>query len=230
MSQTASDSLSSALDSLAESLFLGRKISAARRAAAARWIADRQGLPGSYAAMFAPTARDMRGIRLFTGEAVRSRAGISHLLGEEAVRILSALRVDDRRVQDALGRAIGGMAARLEESEQRGFSTGIYCCGTCAAGYWRNLALGLFPRSLDRLRLGLEQLKQLRLADGTWCRFPFHYTSLALTEIGPDLAGAEMKHAARRWSRLLPRLGASSDPLSVRRAAVGKRLLDLCES
>jgi hypothetical protein len=224
------DSLGATLDSLAESLFFGKNISAAQRAAAARWIAGRQGLPDAYAGMFAPTKQDALGIRLFTGEPVHSRVGIAHQLGEEGCRILTALQVKDPIVQAALSRAVQGMAARLAEAQRRGHDTGVYCCGACSAGYWRNLALNLFPRAEERLHDGLRQLKQLRCGDGTWRRFPFFYTSLALTEIGPELAGAEMRYAAERWWIILPRLSAARSAVGVRRAAVGQRLLEQCES
>lgn len=222
-------SLGATLDALSESLFFKRRIFPAQRAAAARWIARRQGLPGAYAGMFAPTERDALGLRLFTGETVRSRVGIAHLLGEESCRVLAALQVNDANVRAALHRAVNGMAARLEEADRRGFSTGLYCCGTCAAGYWRNLALNLFPRAEERLRRGLRELRDLRCGGARWRRFPFYYTSLALTEIGPDLAKPEMQYAAARWQRILPRLAAARSPVALRRAAVGRRLLELSE-
>lgn len=224
------NSLGSALDSIAESLFFQREISAINLTAIARWIAQRQGLPGSYAGMFAPTERDAAGIRLFTGEVVCSRIGIAHLLGEEACRVLSALKVNDVKVRNALDRAVEGMVERVDQTEQRGYPIGTYCCGTCSIGYWRNLAINLFPRAEERLRLGMVELKHARRQDGRWRRFPFYYTSLALTEIGPALARAEMQHAATSWRRILPRLFSSTDVLATRRAEVGRRLLELCES
>lgn len=217
------------MDSLAEALFSKTPIPAARLAAAVRWIASRQGLPGAYAGMFAPTPRDAPGIRLFTGETIRSRAGIGHLLGEEACRLLAALAPKDRQVRAALDRAVHGMAARLDEFERRGCTPGTYCCGTCTAGYWRNLANGLLPRPAERLASGLAQLRQQRAGDGTWARYPFYFTSLALTEIGPALARDEMQYAATRWRPLLPRLTRAESPYARRRAAVGQRLLELCE-
>jgi hypothetical protein len=228
MSHLDRNSLCSTLDGIAESLFFQRRIPESQRLAVARWVARRQGLPGAYAGMFAPTAQDTSGIHLFTGEAVRSRAGIAHLLGEEGCRIIATLQVKDPSVQGALSRAIQGMTARLEEAERRGQSTGVYCCGTCSAGYWRNLARNLFPHAEERLHRGLGRLKQLRREDGTWFRFPFFYTSLALTEIGGDLAKIEMRHAATHWEKILPRLSRSDDPISRRRAAVGQQLLALC--
>ena len=77
-------SLGSTLDAIAETIFFGRRLTVGPRNTAAGGIARRQGLPGAYAEMFAPTQKDYRGLRLFTGERVRSRVGITHLLGEES--------------------------------------------------------------------------------------------------------------------------------------------------
>jgi hypothetical protein len=218
------------LDSFSERLFFKKSIPVAQRKAVARWIASRQGLPGSYADMFAPTQRDLCGVRLFTGEPVRSRVGVAHILGEESCRILVLLQVNDQPVQEALNRALQGFARRLTESEQHGYHLGTYCCGTCSVAYWRNLALHLWPQSEDRLRQGLVELSRLRKGDGRWRRFPFHYTCLALTEIGPDLARAEMQYAAAYWRKNLKKLAAAEGGINRRRAAVGRRLLEMCDA
>jgi hypothetical protein len=222
-------SLFSTLDCISERLFFKQRIPESQQTAAARWIASRQGLPGAYANMFAPTQTDGLGIRLFTGEAVRSRVGIAHILGEEGCRILTLLRVSDERVHASLDRAVGGLVARLKGAERRGYGMGMYCCGTCSAAYWRNLAINLLPRSEERLHQGLRELKLLRSGNGKWRRFPFYYTCLALTEIGPELAKSEMQYAALYWRVNLKRLSAAQTSLARRRAAVGQRLLERCE-
>ncbi|ACB75148.1 hypothetical protein [Opitutus terrae] len=222
-------SLGATLDALADSLFFARPITSADRTRAAQSIAARQGLPGAYAGMFAPTDRDRAGYRLFTGEPVHSRVGIAHLLGEEACRVLTLLNVRELTVQSALDRAIAGMAAQLDRWERSGHTSGTYCCGTCSGGYWRNVALNLFPRSEERLQLGLAELKQARTGDGRWRRFPLFHTSLVLTEIAPEFARDELLYAAVRWRRILPRLSTSSAPFARRRAAVGRRLLEQCD-
>jgi hypothetical protein len=225
------NSLGATLDAVSASLFFHQPIPPDERAAIAGWIAERQGRPGCYADMFGPLKGDAHGFRLFTGEPVRSRVGIAHLLGEEACRVLTVVGVRKANVAAALVRAVAGMSERLADAERRGYSTSVYCCGTCSAGYWRNLALGLFPHAQERLRAGLAELKGLRTDRGLWRRFPFFYTSLALTEIGPDLARDEMNFAAVRWQRILPRLLATRDDvIATRRAAVGQRLLELSGS
>jgi hypothetical protein len=224
------NSLYATLDSISEALFFKKHIPEAQRLAASRWIASRQGLTGAYAGMFAPTERDTLGIRLFTGEAIRTQASIAHILGEEGCRILTLLRVPDEPVQNALNRAVRGFVARLEEAEGRGYCTGTYCCGTCSAAYWRNLALHLLPRAEERLRLGLNQLKEVRSGNGKWRRFPFYYTCPALTEIGPELAKDELQYAAFYWRNNLRKFASAESSVARRRAAVGQRLLELCET
>lgn len=223
-------SLSLTLDAVSEALFFERPIPKSQQTAVARWIASRQGLPGSYADMFAPTEKDTLGIHLFTGEVVRTRNGIGHILSEESCRVISLLGVKDEAVKNSLNRALQGFIARKKEAERRGYcESGTYCCGTCSAAYWRNLAIRLLPRAEERLRLGLKELKRLRRGNGQWRRFPFYYTCLALTEIGPDLARGEMQYAAWYWQNNLKKLATAKNCLARRRAAVGQRLLELCE-
>jgi hypothetical protein len=219
------NSLGLTVDAVSEALFFGERIPARQRVAAARWVAARQGLPGSYANTFAPTQKDTVGIHLFTGETIRTRVGTAHILGEECCRVLFLLNVRNRTVQEALTAAVHGLAARIDEAERRSCPPGFYCCGACSAAYWRNLAIGLLPRSEERLRLGLSELTRLRVGGGKWRRFPFFYTCLVLTEIGPHLARAEMEYAAEYWQQDLKRLSGAKHPIARRRAAVGQRLL-----
>jgi hypothetical protein len=118
--------LAATLDAINDALFFGRRIPKAEAARAARWLAGRQGLPGSYADMFAPTTRDYAGgIRLFTGERITSGAATGHILGEEACRVLLLLDAGGREVGQALRRASRAMDDRLSRSEserqRRGF-------------------------------------------------------------------------------------------------------------
>ena len=221
-------SLARTLDALSEALFFQQPIAAAQRAAAAKWIARRQGLPGAYAGMFAATQADMRGIRLFTGEAIRTRAGITHVLGEEGCRVLHLSGVQLPEVEAALGRAIAGISQRIAESEKADYPAGFYCCGTCTVAYWRLLATGRLPQAEERLSSGLAQLKQMRAGDGQWRRFPFYYTSLALAEIDPALAREELRYAASRWSRLMKRTAKAKNLWQTRRAALGQRVMEIC--
>jgi hypothetical protein len=121
-----SRSLAGTIDATSDALFFGKRIPAAEARRVARWLAGRRGLPGSYAGMFAPTARDFaNGIRLFTGERISSGAATGHILGEEACRVLLLLDADVEEASEELARAMRSMDRRLAQSEsgrgRRGF-------------------------------------------------------------------------------------------------------------
>ena len=149
-----------------------------------------------------------------------------HILGEESCRVLSLLGAKNRLVADALARAFRGLAGRVESAQKHGGRPGFYCCGPCSAAYWRNLANDLFPHSEEHLHQGLALLMKLRMGGGQWRRFPFFYTCLVLTEIGPRLAKFEMRYAAAYWQSNLKKLSLADSRTARRRAAVGQRLLE----
>ena len=156
-----SKSLGCTLDAVNEAFFYGRSLPKSQREQAAKWIAGRQGKPGSYANMFAPTSDDMKkGVRLFTGERILSRAGIGHILGEEACRALVLLNASVGGVRAALERARSGMMKRLNESDAAGQTSGMYCCGKCSPSLWRNLAAGGLSDAERRLEAGMKALME----------------------------------------------------------------------
>ena len=121
------NSLAATLDAVNEALFFERRIPRQEARRVAVWLAARQGEQGAYAEMFAPTPRDYaRGIRLFTGERIRSGAATGHILGEEACRTLRLLAPDRASVRDALQRASEAMDRRLRQSEAEGGHLGFY--------------------------------------------------------------------------------------------------------
>lgn len=219
------DSLAATLDTINEAFFSGQPPSGGERQEAARWIAGRQGLPRAYAAMFAPTPSDFaEGVRLFTGERVRSGAGIGHILGEEACRALLLLRVSDSEVNGALERASHGMLSRLATSPR---PAGMYCCRTCTPALWRHLAAGGLNDAEERLTAGMKTLKSNREGNGRWSRFPFYYTLLAVSEIDLPPAREEMRHAAPACERYLKR-SASDETHDRRRRSLAETVLARC--
>lgn len=172
------NSLAASVDSIEQKRHFGQKIAARELRTSAREIASRQGLPGSYAGMFAPTSLDFRrGMRVFTGEAVRSGAATAHILGEECCRLLLKLGVKDRQVSAALARAEVGMQQRLNSAERlHARNVGFYCCGICTVSLWRHLAAGGLDSPVPRFRNGLRVLAGCRSDNGRWNRFPFFYT------------------------------------------------------
>lgn len=120
-------SLARTIDAVGHELFFDARIPKNEARRVARWLANRQGLPGSYAGMFAPTARDFaKGIRLFTGERISSHAATAHILGEEACRALLLLDVGSEEAITALARATRSMDRRLRSSESGGGRRGFF--------------------------------------------------------------------------------------------------------
>jgi hypothetical protein len=218
-------SLACTLDVVNEALFSGRPISRAERVEVASWVAARQGLPGCYAGMFAPTQRDFVEARVFTGETIASRAATGHILGEEAIRAMQLLGVKTPAVRAALARAKEGMEGRVTDTASGPW--GMYCCGTCSCAYWRNLAAGGLTRAEARLVQGMKDMKARRLGTGKWRFFPFFYAALALTEIDLPGARAELRYAAPVLERYLQR-ASTDEVISRRRHGVAERALALC--
>ena len=186
-------SLAATLDAINEALFYQRRITNEEKKEAARWIASRQGLPGSYADMFAPTEEDRKEIpRVFTGEKPGSLASASHILGEEACRALILLDVADREVRQALEHARHGIMSRLPK--QRPY--GMYCCGTCTPAFWRHMTAKELDGGEHCLSAGVQVLRALRAGNGRWRAFPFYYTLLALSDMEFPGAFEEMRYAA----------------------------------
>jgi hypothetical protein len=218
-------SLSRTVDAINAANVDGRTLSATERADAARWIAGRQGLPGAYAGTFAgfPSER-ARGIVLFTGERIAS-ASARHILGEEASRALRLLRVRDRSSTRALEAADAGLRQCLARAAEdpRKQNPGLYCCGKCSVGMWRNLLSGGLDRREERLQRGAMHLRPVRDGEG-WRAFPFWYTVLALSEMESRDARAELTYAAPALERATAR-PSSSSVYTQRRQALAARVL-----
>jgi len=206
------------------SLFLQRPLTASARANAAQFIASRQGLPGSYAGMFAPVPGEpVKGYTTFTGEVIHSDAGTRHVLGEESCRAL--LLLDIPATRHALERATTNFMVRVDDAERRQYSIGTFCCGTCTCAYWRHLIAGGLNRQEERLATGLQVLRSRRLPNGRWQAFPVWYTLLALIEIDTPAAKAERQFAAPACERYLRRQPASR--LALRRHRLAQQVLKL---
>ncbi|MBN1919108.1 MAG: hypothetical protein JW889_14475 [Verrucomicrobia bacterium] len=218
-------SLNATLDAVNDARFHGLRLSKAERVEAARWITGRQDLAGSYHGMFAPTDRDFeRGLRLFTGEVMRTRAGTAHVLSEEACHALIVLDVEETGVREALRLATESITPYLESLD--GPRAGFYCCGKCTVAYWRHLAVGGLDHAEHRLSTGMKHLKARRQDDGRWGLYPFWYTLLALTEIELPAARRELKHAAPVCEHVLRRRPADQ-PFAARRRQLAERVLSV---
>jgi hypothetical protein len=210
-----------------EAVFLGTAIPSKDRRHVARWIAARQGLPNAYGELFAGFAPECdAGIRLFTGERVTS-ASARHILGEESCRALLLLKSDDAMVIAALTRAMKWLVERVEKAalDSPRNNAGVYCCGKCTVGLWRNIVAGGLDQRDLRLKRGLSKLHSARDGNGEWRAFPFWYTVLALTEMDRSDARRELRYAAARINAEAKRSPGSS-PHARRRHTLARAALE----
>jgi hypothetical protein len=219
-------SLASTLDSVNEALFYNRPLSKSEKAQVAKWIVSRQGMPGSYANMFAPTGKDFQnGISLFTGEDVWTRAGVSHVLGQESCRALILLGVKSANVNSALEKAAAGFMERMKQYLI--VKEGMYCCAKCSCALWRHLAAGGLENNEPILAAGMKTLSSLRDGKGRWKRFPFYYTLLVLDAMDMSTARREMQYAAPACERILKK-ETKKDKISRRRRILAEKILGKC--
>lgn len=196
-------------DSLAETLWRLEEVrqgfrpkSTNRVEEALIWILSRQGLKGSYANLFSPTRRDIRGVKLLTGERIDS-AALRHILGEEALRTVILWNLIS---SEAAKKAMNSFHELLERGgEVCARKSGFYCCYKCTPAFLRTLAVVKPDDWSVTLEKGVGNIKRERTPDGRWHGFPFYYTLLTLSEIDTLSAKAELRHASRVADRLLKR-------------------------
>lgn len=222
-------SLGRTLDAVEDSLWTNRRIPTDDRKAVVDWLIQRRGGEGAYRGMFAPTAEDWRdGVRVFTGERVRSGAGTGHILGEEACRVLAQLAGRSPAACSALAHARNWLAEMFVRSKLAPHGPGMCCCGTCSVALWRNLLAGGVDHADRQLDAGLKSLRAHRNGDGRYRVFPFYYTLLALTEMNTPAAKREKRYVAPACERMLKRKAGANDRYQSRRRAVMERILAGC--
>ncbi len=215
-------SLAETLDNLNHAFFYGKAISKTEKTEAAKWLADRQGMPRSYSGMFAPTEFDYKnGIKLFTGEKIASGAATGHILGEETCRALILLGDKRAGIKKALTTAQDGIFGRVFKSPR---NKGTYCCGRCSVSWWRHLTADGFEKHEREIKAGVKDLKKHRDGEGRWRRYPFYYTLLALSEIDLRSARKEIEYTAPVMERALRR--SPSDKYSSRRRDLMVRIME----
>ena len=218
-------SLASTIDSINEAFFYKKSLSKSSAVEAAKWIASRQGIYSSYANMFAPTKKDFQnGLVLFTGEKISTRAGISHVLGQESCRTLILLDVTSADVKLALERASDGFIERMKHAE---LNKGTYCCATCSCAFWRHLSVGGLVNSRRILTMGMKTLESLRDGKGRWKKFPFYYMLLVMSEMALPATRKELQYAAQACKRVLKR-ETKKTKISQRRRILAERILEMC--
>lgn len=93
-------------------------------------------------------------------------------MGEEARRTLVRLEVEEPEVADT--RDDSRRRAREFVDANRGpdgAQVGLFCCGACSVGYWRNVTAGGFDQPEERLAAGMRPLAEHRDEGGRRLRF-----------------------------------------------------------
>jgi hypothetical protein len=217
-------SLNDAVDRLEHARFFGKPLSRGDEQALAQYIAQRQGGVGAYARSFALTPQERTaGFRAFTGELFTS-ASARHIAGEECCRVLAALPRRGAEADRALKTARANMNARILRAVDDSSNIGTFCCGKCTVAFWRHIAAGGFNKRERRLAEGMRRLRKGRDGKGGWKRFPFYYTLLGLTEIGPEVARPELEYAATVLRRRLARKPAPGKYARRRREVMARAL------
>ena len=220
------DSLALTVDAVNEAMFFERTLSKSDRQQAARWIAARQGLPGAYANMFAPTKKDFQtGLTLFTGEKISSRVGLAHILGQESRRLLNLLDIKSAEVKKAMEEADNGFLEYMRRYIRA--EEGMYCCTMCSCVFWRRMSAAPLEDSERILANAVKTLKSFRDGKGRWEKFPFYYTLLLLSDIKLPSAEQEMRYTAPACERLLKK-EITKDKIAQRRRILAERILEKC--
>jgi len=187
-----------------------RDASAADAKEALQWVLKRQGLPGSYGDLFAPTQQDItKGIRLPTGEFMRSYAAARHVIGEEALRTIAVWKYG--RHSTPFKQAMNGYNYIFRRVIER--NDGLFCCYKCTVGFLRSSGVlrnarlaSIRPDEMDDvLRMSLNRVKEARTGGGKWRGFPYYYMLLALSAMDMPPARAELRYASKIAESLIRR-------------------------
>jgi len=213
-------SLSETIDAISSRLSSGERLSAAEREEAVAWLLGRQRRAGRCSGMFEPFREEVdRGVRLFTGERLRTRGASWSVLTLESARILSLLGGGHENVREALSRTSVAMGHAC-------FATSHCVIGECAhssIAYLRDVAADRSGRRRKWIEKHLAVIRDHRDGLGRWKRFPFYYTLLALLEVGTPAANAELEYARPACRRVIGR--SSCGDHSARRKQILKRVL-----
>ena len=221
----ATNNLPQVLDALNDAVFQGKTITNAQREKASQLFLSRQLKRGQFSGLFAPTRAELdAGIRLFTGERLRTHLGPRNVCSAEIGRLCLLLGLAYPQVRQALERLQQALLASC-------FAADLCTIGECAhsgAAFMRYLAAGGTPDAGARLDTHLRLLADTRDGRGGWRRFHFYYTLLALTEIDLPPAVAELRYAASLRRQPPRRSGTLPQEYLARRHLLWERVLARC--
>ncbi len=215
---TGSLGLPDLLENINANFFYGAEWTQAEKTRYAAWIASQFDPHARYLGfILEPTQMD--GLRLFTGERLRTRIGALSVLGLEACRAMLLLDAYSPAVQQVLmqvNRRLGQVC----------YANGCVLgeCAHASLALMRYLAVGGLGNTQERLDGHLMKMKLKRDGKGGWTGFPYYYTLLVLSEMPVELASDERTYTAERCEKLLCRK-IQPDTISQRRAQLMERVL-----
>ena len=218
-----SGSLAGTIDATDDALQQGMDLTPEDRAAVAAFLLEREVAAGRNAGAFAPTAADLSGgVRLYTGEPLRTKLATWNVLTAEAARLLVLLREPEGACPGAVERAAKWLAVSC-------FGARDCVVGECAHSFAAHLRfLSAAGAEASVVVRAVNVLNDHRDGNGRWHRFPFYYTLLTLTEIQAEPARLELRYAIRACERVRGRRG-SDEVYGERRAGVIDRVLALAD-
>lgn len=214
-------SLSRTIDAVSVRLACGETFSTTEREDLVAWLLDRQIRSGHGRGMLDPFPGEFEaGVRLFTGEQLRTRIATRNVLTLESARILSALASEAPEIRSALSRTSAAMRHAC-------FAVSHCVIGECAhssIAYMRDAASERSGCRRKWIEDHLHVIREHRDGTGRWKRFPFYYMLLALLEVGTPAANAELEYARAACRRVFER--ASHGGYAARRKDVLRRALE----
>ena len=166
------------------------------------WILDRQIRSGSHRGLFEPLRLDdPESARTVTGERLRTRLGIQHIVTQEAARLLWMLGFDRSDVRDAVQLA----NARMSKACYALHHCVIGECAHSSIGYLRFQGTAHPWQHPPWIHRHLSVIRSLRDGKGRWNRLPFYYTLLCLHELDHEWADVELRYAAPACARVAHR-------------------------
>jgi hypothetical protein len=209
------------IDAVGARLASGESILPAECERVVEWLLGRQVASGRDGGMFVPSPGEYEaGVRLFTGERLRTRVATRNVLTLEAARILSALASERADVRKALSRTSVAMGHAC-------FAASHCVIGECAHSSIAYMRGAASDRGGDHRKWIEDHLRVIRAhrdGKGRWKRFPFYYSLLALLEVGTPSANAELEYARPACRRVTGR--APSDDYASRRRRILERVLE----
>ncbi len=177
-------------------LFKGGEFSGEEKESLIDYVLTRQNRTKGY--VFRPTADELAGgVHLISGEKPRTKLLAKNAVELETLRLLALLGDGKAEVQEVFQAA----EKRLDKTcFSRVCLTGD-CVGASIA-YLRYITARDPNNGSERIRHGLDLLKENRTGDGKWGKFPYFFTLLWLEELPAIFAHEELaytREAARRY-------------------------------